>query len=843
MKAIIILLLIASLALQDSWAARQNLGNEPLIDQQADGYPCLNDNECYSSNCQADFTGKRYCASGTACVYDSNGDGIAEQYFSGQTPDDLHYCSDSKWKTCPTGLIINGQCCSQVPIIFSAPISESCRRSSIPVKIITACNVPQDTAIKLSIDNTIIRSDCRLSGDQGWAIDGSPHCELKIPDSIAPASHKITASYTIKNKPYTVAVSNPISGDGTFSIKAACDTNSQCSHVLFVLSPVSPSTVSVTPEYAVDGSSYVFPANAKVTMKNGQAYVMECSDGVVYSSTPGIVAWTYKDGNLIRTSNNNVFKGACTISGRDRTTLIGNVSDTKGFIPSNCDIGIHGAQSTEINLGIFSQRGHYSIKEDLIHAWCDSPDYICPWLGNDWRNSICRYGYANAPSRSTGWLPLKEYSFTVVEPLLVAVYEPREYTINASYEQGEKGMLASLRNAGTGRLKIGYIRYSCRDFECADPVYAELLDENAIQDVVFTANLANLTNISFSRYRYYDSIDMEGQNGTVQTIRLRYSLKANVSYDDAYGFSSIADRNASIAIPLSIARVCSDGFHTEQILNISSPYYCILNGTWQWSDKPSSGNTSDNMCYNADPDEDIDCCLKQDYKWIENVSVYENVTENLTSPFCCGNDDFYRESSADRTFACCNMANDSAYGYKCYTAGSYYNVTPPGGTGPNGTGGNLIPCSGIGCIYYAGPGTGRLHRHPLAEFATHGIFSTLGDKKYVEVIVRNVQDKTDTITVSLFNYKARFAEGGQTLSLSLNPAEEKKMTVILYPSDTGRYALKLNASSATYDMQDKDEMQAVVTFPVGFSELDEFSIILLMPFVLLSYLISRYRMS
>ncbi|MBI2675523.1 MAG: hypothetical protein HYX24_03630 [Candidatus Aenigmarchaeota archaeon] len=548
------------------------------------GYPCSSDGECESGFCKQDFTGRRYCSPANSCMYDKDYDDIAELYLNGQTPDNLHYCVNGAWMTCREGIIGN-QCCNTVPITFNSPISESCLRSSVPVHPTANCNVGS-ASISFYLDSTKVRDGCTAGGDVNWNIDGRANCEVKIPSGMATGKYAMTGRYTINSKEYTVEVRNPKSNTGKLDVKSACDTNSQCSHVLFVLSPVSPGTFSFTPEYAVDGSSYVLPPNATARLKNGQAYVMECSDGVVYSSTPGIVAWTYKDSSLVNVSNNKIFGSpACTISGRDRSTVIGKVSDTRGFIPSSCDIGIHGAQSKEVNLGTFAQGGHYNIKEDLIHAWCDAPDYICPWLGGSWRNSICRYGYANTPERSTGWVPLKEYNFTVIDPhLTISTDGHKIYTINTAAPQNIVNALINLKNTGIGKLKINFLKVSC-SVGCVEPGYVEMIDENKGQDVLLQIDINEVADLQHSEPENYDSFETYGTQNTVQILNFTYVAKVDMGYDDAYNFTTVGRRNETTLIPISVLRVCNDQFHEKQSVVIEdSVYFCAYRGgVWQWA--------------------------------------------------------------------------------------------------------------------------------------------------------------------------------------------------------------------------------------------------------------------
>jgi hypothetical protein len=132
--------------------------------------------------------------------------------------------------------------------------------------------------------------------------------------------------------------------------------------------------------------------------------------------------------------------------------------------------------------------------------------------------------------------------------------------------------------------------------------------------------------------------------------------------------------------------------------------------------------------------------------------------------------------------------------------------------------------------------------HPLANFASSSYYIILGETKLVPVLVRNIQESPDDITLNLTNYRFAWFEylcepqecviGGDKRDmdvLNVNPYEERTYYVRLLSSEPGSYALHLNATSALDPtLEDNHTLSLVMGYPVYFPGLGTWSIILLL---------------
>ncbi len=136
--------------------------------------------------------------------------------------------------------------------------------------------------------------------------------------------------------------------------------------------------------------------------------------------------------------------------------------------------------------------------------------------------------------------------------------------------------------------------------------------------------------------------------------------------------------------------------------------------------------------------------------------------------------------------------------------------------------------------------------HPLANFVTHDLYLVIGNSFDVEVQVRNLQSSQDKITLILDSYplagfinpgsEAEIGPKGRSLSVILNPDEQKSFHVRVLTSDVGSFVLKINATSdINLGLKDSDTLTISVNFPASFPGLDAWGMIVLIALSVVVY--------
>jgi hypothetical protein len=132
--------------------------------------------------------------------------------------------------------------------------------------------------------------------------------------------------------------------------------------------------------------------------------------------------------------------------------------------------------------------------------------------------------------------------------------------------------------------------------------------------------------------------------------------------------------------------------------------------------------------------------------------------------------------------------------------------------------------------------------HPLANFASAGCHIYLGESRLVPVMVRNIQDQADNITLNLTGYP--FAEFEYECdpsdciistvtrgmaALNVNPYEERTYYVRVMSSEPGEYSLTLNASSYIDPLlYDSHTIDIKLNYPSYFPGLEPWATLLLL---------------
>ena len=135
-----------------------------------------------------------------------------------------------------------------------------------------------------------------------------------------------------------------------------------------------------------------------------------------------------------------------------------------------------------------------------------------------------------------------------------------------------------------------------------------------------------------------------------------------------------------------------------------------------------------------------------------------------------------------------------------------------------------------------------LTEHPLANFAVKSLVLTLGSMHIAKVQVRNLQDETDNITLTLSGYQyAEFLPGqagaevyiagsrrnGQLKAFYVAPNELREYSVKILSSEPAVYLLNITATSDLPGLTDKDSMSIRTEYPASFPGLTEWAVVLL----------------
>jgi len=546
-----------------------------------EGEPCSSDSDCFSGYCREDFAGGKYCAANsTACVHDVNGGGHAEQYADGGNEGNW-YCFAGEWKHCSEG-IIGGQCCDQTPLTFTLTSTDTYPGSSIGIDIQKKCNVADTTIITIKLDGTVLRNDCSVSGDPEW---GAYMCGVDIPTGTSQGTHTLTMEYTINGKTYTQ--------DVTINVGSVPNVwvSSSCSHGGFISGSVSAGTLDFSKyDYDHENDVYYVPPNATFKIKSlGYTVVTECSNGVSTNTKAGVVAWIYKGLANVGVIDNNIgASGTCDIPGGvEREDLIGSGSETRGFLPSNCNIGWGTfARNSSTSTFKFEEPGVYTIYEDYINAVCDSPDYICPWLGGSWRTNRCKVGLMDTLSEATGWKHLQNITVKVVDPEVKYKSSMGSIEIDDKAEFGGVTGIFEIKfeNTGIGKASISSLEFqslSGLSFNALSlPINIGEGSEGGIDTKADISKELTDWYINVSNYYVYDV--------KTDLINITFKIDANVTYDDAHSFSTVLPEKKPFNFYYSILRTCDNDFHEKQVINVSDIlYHCIEDGTtWFWKANP-----------------------------------------------------------------------------------------------------------------------------------------------------------------------------------------------------------------------------------------------------------------
>jgi hypothetical protein len=454
---------------------------------------------------------------------------------------DIDEGCNQDWQ-CPEGAsCVNNACCDEeFPLSFSTVFTSSCPGSSITVvpNALCAKSVSSSVNADIYLGNTLVRSDCNISGDVGWGLDGVSQCEVPV-GTPGLGSYPLRAVYTLDGKNYNQTIKS-------ISIENTCNTD-RCSHGGWRPSEYVAEFRFNPSEYIQQEGRYIVPKGATIKIDQINSFISRCSNSADSGSTPAaIVAWIYGEGHRVGVSDNQIFNKHCDIGTLERTSYIGPSSETKGIRPDDkgnklCDIRWKRfGGSNSFDLVPLNEAGNYSIYIDEIRAVCDAPDFVCPDLFGNRKSGPCNIALMKDYTQADGWRELDLIKLNVVSPKIKLIR-------NVSAEQktnGEIKMVLRLKNIGSGNAKI--IGVLEGDFRLNESLSSSLLiKENEEKELVVILDPKNSTTETFTRaledfsitnhnFRNYSHYEIDGN-----ALFLIYSLDSIIKYDDAYGFDTI----------------------------------------------------------------------------------------------------------------------------------------------------------------------------------------------------------------------------------------------------------------------------------------------------------------
>lgn len=529
--------------------------------------PANDSGECPpGQQCIQDKKGKYICSSGGQCNNDNNCDSNEDCIYS--------------------------KCCSNsTPLNLLAQTNESCPGSAIPVVISKSdCTSIPSVSVDFYLSNAstvkLIRQGCTLSGDTTWHIVEDSisldRCGVIIPATgIAAGVYNLKANYTISSKSYT-------QNFGNVTIAATCGVGTTCGHSTGFTVSVSPPSLSAQ-EFYLDSSSrqYYLPKNSVAKLVNMNALVLQCSNGVAWSSLPGLVVRTYSRSDLatmLAIGDNNLFNGCHLPITKSRDDLLGpNANRDQGYLPPGCDISVAtnvgAGSSPNSSVATFTNPGKYLVVADYINAYCDSPDYICPYINKAIRNSsICSIGsMASDPNRATGWVHLSNYNVTVINSNITV------QQISSNQSGGIRSVIFNVSNVGIGKVNIipslntqdliKSIYPSDSSFNLTEkssiPLTINLSAKGSSTVILPSLSPRISKNITLNDYSTY-SFENE-------KLIVNYSVPFVISYDDSYGFATQSSQTKTVNADFSLSFEC-DGSQNQTIYLRDKIFSCTCSG-------------------------------------------------------------------------------------------------------------------------------------------------------------------------------------------------------------------------------------------------------------------------
>ncbi|GEM_PF-5754903 len=128
--------------------------------------------------------------------------------------------------------------------------------------------------------------------------------------------------------------------------------------------------------------------------------------------------------------------------------------------------------------------------------------------------------------------------------------------------------------------------------------------------------------------------------------------------------------------------------------------------------------------------------------------------------------------------------------------------------------------------------------HPLANFVAHESFVTMGTVDKGRVMVRNLQNQDENVTIWFEGYalawfeegegKYQISDDGRELNVTdLAQGESRTFSIGIMASEPGAYELYMNATASVSGVQDADTMRISSSFPPDFPGLEMWAMMLL----------------
>jgi len=135
----------------------------------------------------------------------------------------------------------------------------------------------------------------------------------------------------------------------------------------------------------------------------------------------------------------------------------------------------------------------------------------------------------------------------------------------------------------------------------------------------------------------------------------------------------------------------------------------------------------------------------------------------------------------------------------------------------------LPPNAPTGYFYYT------VYFHPLCNFLAFDEFRmVLGSIELVAIEIRNIQNAYDNVTLQLVPSFGKFVETSSPYqSIVLNPMEEKTVYARIVSQASDFDLILTGTSQNDLELMDQDTVRVVIGFPPNFSELSDFSALVL----------------
>ncbi|MEM4330788.1 MAG: hypothetical protein QW273_02150, partial [Candidatus Pacearchaeota archaeon] len=484
---------------------------------------------------------------------------------------------ESSWTPCqdnnecsPDQSCFEGYCCDNsylsLPVNFISPINSLCKGSAIPIVINENCRVPDDTIFSVYLNNTKIHEGNR-SGDEGWGLylgEGIYQVRLgaDIPPQTPLGKYALKVNYTINNTPYEVILNR------NFDVTQDCALNVKCGHVLSNNDVPQINLVYNTPLTFNEGNTVYVGENSKVALNFTGYIISQCSNGVAAFTVPMIASFVYSGTNI----NNPIQSFIKDNFGSCRGTLNSYSNEFSNIITSDfnnegkkasCDLKpwIQGISSNFVLIESVEKKT-YLVRVVILNAYCDSPDYICPYIPenkiSETDKSICYLGTRNKWQQVTGWIYLGNYTIKGFSPIINLSSTVISIGNGSFINNLPPFFYFLLKNDGDFKVTVkNSTSFSLNDFSAIIDGEGNI-SISGTNYYILTLNISKIEKrvmpeyrneeISVLNFSEYNKTSFVYENRKLKKVILEYNypINLNVSVDDAYSFYEISPINKTL---------------------------------------------------------------------------------------------------------------------------------------------------------------------------------------------------------------------------------------------------------------------------------------------------------